>query len=114
MGRIASREADALYYIDLVLEDQLLRVLRIELDAALGVVGDQLDRASKQAAVVVDLADREFGGLYHAPAFDAERARAVEQAAQLDRLRGRCAPGDVGAHKCPHRRRCPELQRFTT
>jgi hypothetical protein len=68
-----------------VAHGELLRILRIELDARLRVVVDQFERPPEQAARGVDLVHRQHDGVDHRLAGRCEGAREVVEAADLDR-----------------------------
>ena len=72
--------------VDEVLQRQLLRILRIELDVRLGVVLDELQRPAEQTAGLVDLSHPLFHRRDHGDARGGDRAGLVEQAADLDRI----------------------------
>ena len=108
--RLARGGSDAaLNDVDLLLQRELLRELRVELHVGLGVVGDDLDGPPEQAAGLVDQLDGVFGGLDHPPALEAEGSGPVEQAPELDRLGGKGVAGEEGhRHGADGRRAEPE------
>ena len=80
----------------LVLQRRLLRELGIELHVRLGVVVDQLDLPSEQAAGRVGLLDRERQRIDHRLAVDVEPAGEIVDARHVDRI-VRPAPHAGGA-----------------
>ncbi len=75
----------------------------------MGVVGDELDRPADEAAGLVEELDRVLGRLDHPLAFEAEGARAVEQAAELDRLGGEPVRATNGIATVPAAADSPSL-----
>ena len=81
---------------DLVLQRRLLRELRVELHVRLGVVIDQLDLPSEQAAGGVGFLDRKRQRIDHRLAIDVEAAGQIVDAGDADRIFG---PGAGGEHR---------------
>ena len=71
--------------LDLVLERELLGVLRIELHVRLGIEQDELDFPVQEPALGVEFFDRERGGVGRRFPVDFETAREVENGPDLDR-----------------------------
>ena len=67
-------------YRHLVLQDELRGVLGVELIVGLGVELDQPERPAQDAAVRVDVVDRESGAVDHRQAVDVDRPRRIQNA----------------------------------
>ncbi len=90
---------------DLVVDQEPGRVLGVDLVVRLGVELDQLELLSEDAAVRVDVVDRELGRVDHRQPVDVDRPRAVEEAADRDlaALRGRPSRAERRRERRSHR-----------
>jgi len=84
----------------LVFEDKLLRILRVFGDVRLGIVFDQLELFTEQAAFSIDLLDGKLSSDDSRLARNVERAGAVEQATDRH-LAGRPGAADLQDRRDP-------------